>query len=129
MIINNNNFIKRINTNTQVGSNKNTANKTENNVNFKDVLKGKIDQTKEITFSKHAQMRLETRNINLTEAQKEKMKEAVSKAEQKGVRDSLVLMDNMAFVVSVKNRTVVTAANSDELKDNVFTNIDGAVIA
>lgn len=95
---------------------------------FESILKKKLDESSEIRFSKHAEFRLQSRNIQLTQAQKDKMKEAVSKAESKGVRDSLVLMDNMAFVVNVRNRTVITAANSNELKENVFTNIDGAVI-
>jgi flagellar operon protein len=95
---------------------------------FDSILKQKLSENNEIKFSKHAELRLQSRNISLTSVQKEKMKEAVSKAESKGVRDSLVLMDNLAFVVNVRNRTVITAANSNELKDNVFTNIDGAVI-
>jgi len=57
------------------------------------------------------------------------MNEAVNKASTKGVKDSLVIVDNMAFVVNVKSRTVITAVNNNELKDNVFTNIDGAVFA
>ncbi|GAE88971.1 flagellar hook associated protein [Acetivibrio straminisolvens JCM 21531] len=74
-------------------------------------------------------MRLQARNINLTDAQKEKISKAVQKAEEKGVKDSLVLIDDIAFVVNVRNRTVITAVNSNELKENVFTNIDGAVFA
>lgn len=95
---------------------------------FASILKQTQEQHEEIKFSKHAQMRLQSRNISLTKAQKDKMKEAVLKAESKGVRDSLVLMDNLAFVINVRNRTVITAANNNELKENVFTNIDGAVI-
>lgn len=95
---------------------------------FDSILKQKQAENEEIKFSKHAELRLQSRNISLTQAQKDKMKEAVAKAESKGVRDSLVLMDNLAFVVNVRNRTVITAANSNELKENVFTNIDGAVI-
>jgi flagellar operon protein len=56
------------------------------------------------------------------------MKEAVAKAESKGVKDTLVLMDDLAFVINTRNRTVITAVNSNELRENVFTNIDGAVI-
>ena len=97
-------------------------------VGFDSVLKQKLAESDEIKFSKHAELRLQSRNISLTQAQKDKMKEAVAKAESKGVKDSLVLMDNLAFVVNVKNKTVITAANSNELKENVFTNIDGAVI-
>lgn len=97
-------------------------------VDFESVLRKQQAELEEIKFSKHAEYRLKTRNISLTQAQKEKMKEAVAKAESKGVRDSLVLMDDLAFVVNVRNRMVITAANSNELKENVFTNIDGAVI-
>jgi len=74
-------------------------------------------------------MRLQLRNIKLTDEQKEKISKAVQKAEEKGVKDSLVLIDDIAFVVNVRNRTVITAVNSNELKENVFTNIDGAVFA
>lgn len=95
---------------------------------FDSILRQKQAEDSEIKFSKHAEQRLQMRNISLSQEQKDKMKEAVTKAASKGVRDSLVLMDNLAFVVNVRNRTVITAANSSELKDNVFTNIDGAVI-
>lgn len=95
---------------------------------FDSILKQKQSENEEIKFSKHAELRLQSRNISLTQAQKDKMREAVARAESKGVRDSLVLMDNLAFVVNIRNKTVITAANSNELKENVFTNIDGAVI-
>jgi len=95
---------------------------------FESILRQKIADATEIKFSKHAQERLLSRNINLTDEQKMKMKEAVAKAESKGVRDSLVLMDNLAFVVNIRNKTVITAVHSNELSENVFTNIDGAVI-
>ncbi len=97
-------------------------------VNFESILRQQRAGIEEIKFSKHAEYRLQSRNISLTQAQRDKMKEAVAKAESKGVRDSLVLMDDLAFVVNIRNRTVITAANSSELKENVFTNIDGAVI-
>jgi flagellar operon protein len=92
-------------------------------------LQDKIKQDERLKFSKHAELRLQTRNIHLTDIQKEKITEAVNKAQSKGVKDSLVIMDNLAFVVNVKSRTVITAVNSGELKENVFTNIDGAVFA
>jgi len=65
-------------------------------------------------------MRLQLRNIKLTDEQKEKISKAVQKAEEKGVKDSLVLIDDIAFVVNVRNRTVITAVNSNELKENVL---------
>jgi flagellar operon protein len=96
---------------------------------FEKILQDKIQASAELKFSKHAEMRLQTRNILLSQAQKEKIGQAVSKAEAKGVKDSLIMVDNVALVVNVKSKTVITAVNSNELKDNVFTNIDGAVFA
>lgn len=95
---------------------------------FQDILKGEVEQRDGVKFSKHAESRLKMRNISIDESQMKKISEAVEKADKKGVQDSLVLMDKLALIVSVKNRTVITALNSDELKDNVFTNIDGAVV-
>ena len=95
---------------------------------FADILKQKITDNDGVKFSKHAEERLKSRNITLDAAKMEKINDAVSRAEQKGVKDSLILMDNLALVVSVKNKTVITAVNNEELKNNVFTNIDGAVI-
>ncbi len=95
---------------------------------FEEILRQKIDETSGLKFSKHAENRLRERNISLTSDQKEKLGNAVSKAGSKGVKDTLVLVDNLAFVVNVRSRTVITAVTSNELKENVFTNIDGAVI-
>lgn len=78
-------------------------------------------------MSKHAELRMEARNIKLDENQVERLKSAVDKASTKGVRDTLVVMDDIAFVVNVNARTVITAVNQNELKENVFTKIDGAV--
>ena len=95
---------------------------------FSQILDEKLQQGRQVKFSKHAEMRLKSRNIKLTEDDRAKLDNAVLKAEKKGVKDSLVLMNNMAFVVNVSNRTVITAVDSNELRENVFTNIDGAVI-
>lgn len=81
-----------------------------------------------LKFSQHALQRLQTRNIHLDESALAKLSGAVEKAAQKGAQDSLILMNNLALVVSVKNRTVITAMDGANLKDNVFTNIDSAVI-
>ncbi len=98
------------------------------NTEFSKVLNDKIQKGTGVKFSKHAEMRLKSRNINLTETDKVKLNDAVLKANAKGVRDSLVLMNNLAFVVNVGSRTVITAVDNSELQENVFTNIDGAVI-
>ncbi len=98
-------------------------------VEFSDVLKEKIDEENKITFSHHAQQRLRMRNIQLSSQQMERITNAIDRAANKGARDSLLLVDNIATVVSVENRTVITVVEGDSLKDNVFTNIDSAVIA
>ena len=85
-------------------------------------------QPARITLSKHAQARMMTRNIVLDKNQVELLNTAVERARQKGIRDTLVLMDGNAFVVNVNSTTIITAANRETLKDRVFTNIDGAVI-
>ncbi len=86
-------------------------------------------KAQDLKFSGHAAARLKSRNIQLDSAKMAKLTDAVNKAAAKGAKDSLVLMDNTAYVVSVKNRTVITAVDGASLKDNVFTNIDSAVIA
>ena len=82
----------------------------------------------ELKFSKHASMRLEERHISLTTEQNERLENGVAKASEKGIKDSLVMIDSLAFIVNVPNRTVVTAMDQTEQQDNIFTNIDGAVI-
>ena len=82
-----------------------------------------------VKFSQHATQRLQTRKINLTQTQMNQLNNAVDKAAQKGAKESLILMDkDLALVVSVTNRTVITAMDGASIKDNVFTNIDSAVI-
>jgi len=96
-------------------------------IEFKRILEKKLTDDNSVKFSKHAQGRLEMREIDLTTQQKNRIDTAVNKAKEKGVKDSLVLMDNMAFIVNVEKKIVITAVKSSELKENVITNIDGAV--
>lgn len=81
-----------------------------------------------VKVSGHAQTRLESRNIQLGEAEWARVSGGIDKAAAKGAKESLVMVDDVALVVSVKNRTVITAVDRNNLKDNVFTNIDSAVI-
>ncbi len=85
-----------------------------------------ISSEKNVRFSKHASQRLDSRQIELSEDQKNRLNEATGKARDKGLKESLVMVDNLAFIVNVKNNTVVTAVNDTE--KSVFTNIDGAII-
>ena len=73
--------------------------------------------------------RLESRNIALNDVDMTQLQNAVNRAEEKGAKDSLVLLRDLAFIVNVKNRMVVTAIDSERMKENVFTNIDSAVVA
>ena len=104
---------------------------TAGNVSFKEILKQTKDASSasELKFSKHAAMRMEDRNIQLSDEQSERLESGVTKASEKGINESLVMVDSLAFIVNVPNRTVVTAMDQDESNHQVFTNIDGAVIA
>lgn len=82
-----------------------------------------------LTFSNHAMERLKSRGISLSQTDMEKLEGAVENVAKKGGKESLVLVGDAALVVSVKNRTVVTALDRESMKGNVFTNIDSAVIA
>ena len=81
-----------------------------------------------LKFSKHADARLNDRNIHLTQEQMQRLEEGTKKANEKGIKESLMIMDNMAFIINIKNQVVVTAMDSSENTENIFTNIDGAVI-
>ncbi len=96
---------------------------------FEEVLNDKRGVTPELRFSKHAASRLDSRNIELSKAQMERLMDGTAKAQNKGINDSLVIVDDLAFIVNVPNRTVITAINQNESEDSIFTNIDGAVIA
>lgn len=94
---------------------------------FNEIL-NKIQSTDQVKFSKHALERLNSRNIELTRDDMSRINSGVDRAKNKGVRDALIMMDNKVFVASVQNKTIITAAMDEQLKDSVFTNIDGAVI-
>ena len=96
---------------------------------FGDVLAGKLQQSKPVTFSGHALQRLERRGITVDDQTLARLGSAVDRAAAKGSRSSVVLVDDSAFVVSVPNRTVITAVDREHMKEQVFTNIDSAVIA
>ncbi|HTZ54144.1 MAG TPA: TIGR02530 family flagellar biosynthesis protein [Candidatus Acidoferrum sp.] len=81
-----------------------------------------------LKFSAHAMQRLQSRNISLTSDDVTKMSAMADKAAAKGAKNSLFIVRDTAMIVSIKNRTVITAVDSDSMKDNVFTNIDSAAI-
>jgi flagellar operon protein len=95
---------------------------------FDAILQTTVDRGGALKFSAHARERLNLRNINLSADDVQRMTDAVNKAAAKGARQSLLVMDSQAFIVSVTNRTVITALDGGSMKENVFTNIDSAVI-
>ena len=106
---------KKVQENTEAGS-------------FAEELRNSLGN-KEVEFSNHAIRRLESRQIDIIENDRiERLKRGVELAAEKGSEESLILVDSTAFIVSVKNNTVITTVSADDLKGNVFTNIDSAVI-
>jgi flagellar operon protein len=95
---------------------------------FARVLDQKLPSTQGVKFSQHAQDRLKARNITFSATDLANLEGAVNSVAQKGGKESLVMMGDSALVVSVKNRTVVTALDRTQMRGNVFTNIDSAVI-
>ena len=95
---------------------------------FDSVFQTAVDRGLGVKFSAHAKERLQSRNIELTDNDLSRIQSAVDKAASKGARSSLLVMDKAALIVSVTNRTVITAVDNSSLKENVFTNIDSAVI-
>lgn len=106
----------------------NTTIPTQEN-SFDQVLQQKLQQTQnQLQFSKHSQERIQQRGIEMTEDLLAQMNEAADSARQKGAKDVVMITQQAAFVVSVANNTVITAMNGNEMKNNIFTKIDGAVL-
>ncbi|MBR3602358.1 MAG: flagellar protein [Lachnospiraceae bacterium] len=98
-------------------------------LSFEEIWKQKTGEVNsEIRFSKHASNRLADRNLTLSENQLNRLSEGLKKAGEKGIRESLVMVDQLAFIVNVPSNTVITAMDQTQARENVFTNIDGAVI-
>jgi len=115
--------------------NQKTAGKKKNQegaFSFEEILKSRQDAINqnvgELKFSKHADNRLAERNISLSDNQMQRLYDGTEKAKAKGMKESLVMVDDYAFIVNIKNNTVVTAINREENSDTIITNIDGAVI-
>ena len=105
---------------------------TSEGLSFRDILQQNIQDvsdTSELKFSKHASQRIESRNIDLSEEQMDRLETGAQMAGEKGIKESLIMVDNYAFIVNIPNNTVITAVDSADNNDsNIFTNIDGAVI-
>jgi len=114
---------------TRTGTVKGTSGRTEVDPGlFRRELDSRI-RPEGLTFSRHAQKRLQMRGIEFTPQGLDRIEQAVDKAGQKGSRDAVVLAGDLARVVNVKNRAVVTVMNRDDMQESVITNIDTAVFA
>jgi len=107
-------------------SNANSTAKTTGRESFQEILNRQLDNNR-VSFSKHANQRTEERNIQISQTDLNRLGDACDKAEEKGIKDALVMMNDSAFIVNSQNRVVITVMDKNELKNNVFTNIDGAV--
>ena len=105
------------------------VNRIVRDLSFSEVLKARLEQEAGIKFSAHAMDRLNERGITLEQDELSRLSGAISKAGEKGANDSLILINDKAFIVSIKNQTVVTAMAGDSIRNNVFTNIDSTLIA
>jgi len=96
---------------------------------FRAELDKRLQSQRQLAFSAHALDRLRIRNIRLTQDDIARIESAVNKVAAKGGRDSLVIYKEIAYVVSISNRTVITAVDMARMNDHVFTQIDSAVFA
>ena len=114
------------NSSAQIGNNRL---QTEG-LSFEEILNRKAQvggETGELKFSKHASQRLMDRNINLSEEQLNRLEKGAMLSSQKGIKESLVVMDEFAFIVNTQKNTVITAMEQGRQGENIYTNIDGAV--
>lgn len=102
---------------------RNEAPAVQQGSSFQSVLQNEL-----VRFSHHAEQRLKQRGIEFQPEQLAKIQNAIDRAASKGAKDALMLINDTALIVNIKNRTVVTAMNGDSMKDNLFTQIDSAVI-
>ena len=101
---------------------------TENNVQFAELLRKEVNKPSSVQFSKHAALRVQERGIEMTDTLLSDLNQAVQKAQAKGAKDVVVIGKSGAFIVNVPNNVVVTTMSGAEMKDNIFTNIDSAVL-
>ncbi|MGN0699141.1 MAG: TIGR02530 family flagellar biosynthesis protein [Ruminiclostridium sp.] len=118
------------NVNTAKAGNAEKAANTQSSGTFAEALQSELDaRNSAVGFSKHAMKRIESRNIEILDSDMlQRLNDGIEIAAEKGSNETLVLVDKTAFVVSVKNRTVITTMSQDDLKGNIFTNIDSTVI-
>uniref|UniRef100_UPI0006D091D1 TIGR02530 family flagellar biosynthesis protein n=1 Tax=Clostridium sp. NkU-1 TaxID=1095009 RepID=UPI0006D091D1 len=95
---------------------------------FNEILQNRIEEKEGLQFSRHAAERVNQRGIEMSDSFLQDLQSAVEKARSKGAKDVVIISDRGAFIVNVPNNTVVTTMSGNEMKENIFTNIDSAVL-
>lgn len=121
-------MINKVGQRSRINANVTNVNARLNaNIDFSRVLE-EVQAEKDLKISAHAMDRLRERNINLSDSDMNNLKTAVENIRSKGGKEALILYNNVAYITSIRNNTIITAVDSKSLKENVFTNIDSAVI-
>lgn len=107
------------------GKGQESANQIGGGKSFQEILNEQLERG--ISFSKHANQRTQERNIHLSESDLGRLENACDRAKQKGIKDALIVMEDSAFIVNAPNKVVITVVDKNEMKSNIFTNIDGAL--
>ncbi len=115
-----------------VGTGSQSTSTVNKGIGFNEVLESILREQGtdelELKFSKHASQRLTDRQLDISEDQMDRLNEGAMMAKEKGINNSLIMVDSLRFIVNTPNNTVVTAMDQNEEEKNVFTNIDGAVV-
>lgn len=111
-----------------IGNQEQQHNTASGSSSFQEIFQRELDTGNQVSFSKHAAQRVEQRQVDLSEDSIERLNQGVRLAKEKGLNETLILVDKTAFIVNVKNNLVVTTVSSGESAGNVFTNIEGTVI-
>jgi flagellar operon protein len=117
-------YVNGLKINTDINQKNDLGNKKKPTVDFEEVLKSE----KKLKFSAHAQKRMESRNIKINGEELKRIEEGVEKLRNKGCKDSVIVSRDRAYVISIKNNTVVTVVDEDTMKNNIFTNIDSMTL-
>lgn len=105
-----------------------STNVTNDGESFQAILQKRLSENSDLRFSKHAVNRAMERNVDISESAMARLNEGVKLAQEKGLNDTLILVDATAYIVNAKKGTVITTVSNSEIKGNVFTNIEGTVI-
>ena len=120
--------LRQIQTETIIHNRDNPIHPAQAESGFSKILSEKLNENQKLQFSKHSKERIAQRGIQMTDAMIEQMNTAVDKAKMKGARDVVMIGRDAAFIVNIPNNIVITAIDGNEMKDNIFTNIDSAVL-